>query len=424
MTTLVASLSFLLFPLLLSTTNAGPTKTIPTTLSPSTRLPLIDLSNLSSSEDRLRRDAARMAALVNQLSDDDIQFVSVGGGVAVNISIGTPPVVQTLVADTGSDLMWVQCKKCDECIDQPNLKFDPDASTSYQSVPCASSSSDYPNDCDKLRESARGCDSNGKCTYHYNYGDNSYSKGTLALETLTIGNRVVQDMPFGCGLSNNLTAATEVDGILGLGDALYSVVGKSGGAFSYCLSEMNGGWIVFDRSDFPSKGVTWVPRVSNPMKPMFYYVRLMGIGVDGVRLPGVTADMFLISDDGNGGAIIDTGTTITRLPNDAYVALRDEFRRKMGNAMPLSYQYLDTCYQLSGLEKIPTVSLYLSDQSDTSITSKRPTFVVSDGMGGFLECLAFVVSSSSLTIIGNIQQHGTQITIDASSDNIGIGPDC
>ncbi|GER57326.1 eukaryotic aspartyl protease family protein [Striga asiatica] len=385
---LVASLAFLLLILLLlSTTTARPTKTNPTTLRPSTRIPLIDLdsSSNSSSEARLRRDAARMAALVNQLSKEE--FSSIRGAVAVNISVGTPAMVQTLVADTGSDLLWLQCKSCDECMDQPNLPFDPAASSSYHTVPCATSSSDNPNACDQLSVSMRGCDTtNDVCTYFYFYGDSSYSKGTLALENVKINSdMVVQNVSVGCGLSNSLTAAAEVDGVLGLGDAVGSLVGQSGRVFSCCLGGTSGGWIDFDRS----------------------------------------ADTFQIRDDGDGGAILDTGTTITMLPEGAYVALRDLFRRNMGNATPSSYNYLDTCYQQNELGTIPTVSLYISDQSDTSITSENPMFMVQvDDMGGVLGCLAFTVSPLNLTIIGNIQQQGTQITIDASSNNIGIGPDC
>ncbi|CAA0820657.1 Protein ASPARTIC PROTEASE IN GUARD CELL 2 [Striga hermonthica] len=424
MTILVASLTFLLL-LLLSTTTARPTKAIPTTLHPTTRLPLLNLDRLSSSEARMRRDAARMAVLVGQVLDDDDDYnrIILGyipGAAAVIVSIGTPPVDQNLMVDTGSDLLWLQCKSCDECFTQRDPTFDPKMSSSYKRVPCAGS--DNPNACDRLDGDNRGCDDNGFCTYNYNYMDESYSKGALALETVTIGDVNVTDMPVGCGLSNKLKAIG-VDGILGLGGGTYSFLSKSGSALSYCLrassGTVDGGWLDFNRSDFPSDGTVWVPRVINRMRPTSYYVGLTGIGVNGERVQGVTADTFRITDGGDGGAIIDTGTTITMLPNDAYVALRDAFRAKMVDRQPSTFDFLDTCYNVSESDTIPTVSLYLSDKSSPSITSKRPLFYV----GGGVECLAFTVSSTSLTIIGNIQQQGTRITIDASSDNIGITPD-
>ena len=35
--------------------------------------------------------------------------------------------------------------------------------------------------------------------------------------------------------------------------------------------------------------------------------------------------MFQLTQDGGGGMVMDTGTTVTRLPQEAYAALRDAF---------------------------------------------------------------------------------------------------
>ncbi|KAK0572911.1 hypothetical protein LWI29_000293 [Acer saccharum] len=58
-----------------------------------------------------------------------------------------------------------------------------------------------------------------------------------------------------------------------------------------------------------------------------YYVRLLGLGVGGARVP-ISKDIFLLTKSVYGGVIIDTGTMVTTLPTVAYEALRDAFIAK------------------------------------------------------------------------------------------------
>jgi hypothetical protein len=56
---------------------------------------------------------------------------------AMAVSVGTPPQHFIVFIDTGSDLVWLNCKPCIHCIvkaaDNP---FDPTKSTSYQQASC------------------------------------------------------------------------------------------------------------------------------------------------------------------------------------------------------------------------------------------------------------------------------------------------
>ena len=83
-----------------------------------------------------------------------------------------------MVIDSGSDIVWVQCQPCRQCYQQSDPVFNPAESTSYTGVSCGSAV------CDRLENA--GCHA-GRCRYEVSYGDGSYTKGTLALETLTIG---------------------------------------------------------------------------------------------------------------------------------------------------------------------------------------------------------------------------------------------
>ena len=49
----------------------------------------------------------------------------VGYEYLMKIKVGTPPVEQLAITDTGSDLTWIQCKPCIHCYNQTLPPFDP-----------------------------------------------------------------------------------------------------------------------------------------------------------------------------------------------------------------------------------------------------------------------------------------------------------
>jgi hypothetical protein len=59
---------------------------------------------------------------------------------AMTLYLGTLVQKFVLVVDTGSDLVWVQCKPCTSpygCYKEADPLFDPSASSSYTPVPCS-----------------------------------------------------------------------------------------------------------------------------------------------------------------------------------------------------------------------------------------------------------------------------------------------
>ncbi|KAJ4832269.1 hypothetical protein Tsubulata_012213 [Turnera subulata] len=74
-----------------------------------------------------------------------------------------------------------------------------------------------------------------------------------------------------------------------------------------------------------------------------------GLGVGGTRLP-ISEEVFKLRN-GNGGVIIDTGTTLTRLPTIAYEALRDAYlaqTRSIPRVPPVGE--FEICYNLIGVK--------------------------------------------------------------------------
>ncbi|MBA0751587.1 hypothetical protein Gogos_000502, partial [Gossypium gossypioides] len=357
--------------------------------------------------------------LVNDFGSDVVSGMDQGSGeYFVRIGVGSPPRSQYMVIDSGSDIVWVQCQPCNQCYRQSDPVFDPANSASFAGVSCGSTV------CDRIENS--GCNAGRYCRYEVMYGDGSYTKGTLALETLTFGRTVVKNVAIGCGHVNRgmfIGAA----GLLGLGGGSMSLVGQlggqTGGAFSYCLVSRGtdaSGSLVFGRGTMPV-GATWVPLLRNPRAPSFYYVGLSGLGVGGVRVP-ISEDVFRLTELGYGGVVMDTGTAVTRLPSSAYNPFRDAFITQTANLPRASkVSIFDTCYNLSGFVsvRVPTVSFYFSGGPVLTLPARNFLIPV-DNMGTF--CFAFAPSGSGLSIIGNIQQEGIQISFDGANGFVGFGP--
>ncbi|KAI5678568.1 hypothetical protein M9H77_09518 [Catharanthus roseus] len=393
-------------------------------------------------EARIKRDVKRVSGLIRRISGGKTpasaaldggsaaEYVVEGFGTEVvsgmeqgsgeyfvRIGVGSPARSQYMVIDSGSDIVWVQCQPCNLCYHQSDPVFDPSLSASFAGVSCGSSI------CDRVENS--GCHS-GRCKYEVMYGDGSYTKGTLAVETLTFGGTVVRNVVIGCGHMNRgmfIGAA----GLLGIGGGSMSLVGQlggqTGGAFSYCLVSRgtgSSGSLEFGRGALPV-GAAWVPLIRNPRAPSFYYIGLSGLGVGGMQIP-IPEDIFRLNEFGEGGVVMDTGTAVTRFPTSAYEAFRDAFVAQTASLpRTTGVSIFDTCYNLNGFVtvRVPTVSFFLSGGPILTLPARNFLIPV-DERGTF--CFAFAPSPTGLSIIGNIQQEGIQISFNVANGFVGFGP--
>ncbi|KAL3679088.1 hypothetical protein R1sor_022044 [Riccia sorocarpa] len=339
------------------------------------------------------------------------------------ISFGSPSTDVLVTMDTGSDLMWIQCQRCDNCYDQLGPIFDPSESKTYYPIDC------YSQACDNL--SHKRCEAAG-CQYDISYGDGSFTKGDLARETLTMNNTKekpfeINDFYFGCGHDNEgLFIASS--GILGLGRGDLSFPSQLSKIlapkFSYCLTDRFSdfdtrnsfsSYLYFGGSD--TSHMRFTPLIHNLAAPTFYYIQMRGISV-GKKVLEIPNSAFEMDAFGRGGVILDSGTSVTRLSFMAYQALRDEFRATAKNLkrVEISGQDLfDTCFEITRNQEIPTITLHFADNVDLELPSDNVLIPVDTS--GTLFCLAFAEASrrSSLSIIGNIQQQGFRIEFDLSS---------
>ncbi|XVE71298.1 hypothetical protein DITRI_Ditri10aG0140300 [Diplodiscus trichospermus] len=121
------------------------------------------------------------------------------------------------------------------------------------------------------------------------------------------------------------------------------------------------------------------------------------------------------------GAVIDSGTIITRLPATAYDALRSEFQKQMSqHPMAERRQILDTCYDLSEYSTIsvPTISFFFN--GDVEVPIHEQGIII--GGSPSQKCLAFVGNSddAGVAIFGNTQQKTLEVVYDGAGERIGF----
>ncbi|KAL9268205.1 Aspartyl protease family protein-like protein [Drosera capensis] len=393
-----------------------------------------ETTNPSHSE-LLERDEARVKYIHSRVSLPTVDKVaasavtlpaksgiSIGSGnYLVPVGLGTPARKLYLVFDTGSSLTWTQCQPCaGTCYSQVDAIFNPSASSTYTNISCSSAA------CASISSATStlpGC-SGSTCVYGIRYGDSSFSMGWYGTETLTLTpGHVFPNFKFGCGENNQ--GFTGSDGLLGLGrdqvSAFSQVAAKYGRYFSYCLPTRSGsgGSLTFGDSGSASSATVYTPLLSSYQYPSFYFVRLQGISVGGIKL-SISPSVFSTA-----GTIIDSGTVITRLPPAAYSALKSTFTRIMSNygyptASALSI--LDTCYDFSSYSRItvPAISLLFNNGAQWRFGFPGILYVVSISQ----VCLAFAGNSdpSSFGILGNTQQQTFNVIYDVDNGRLGFGP--
>ncbi|XP_074341012.1 aspartyl protease family protein 2 [Apium graveolens] len=353
----------------------------------------------------------------------------------VDLRIGTPPQRLLLVADTGSDLVWVSCSACRNCSKHPpNTSFFPRHSTTFSPHHCFDSSC-------KLIPHPRHVACNhtrlhSPCRYEYSYSDGSFTSGFFSRETTTFntssGNVVKHNkLAFGCGFNQSGPSVSGpsfngANGVIGLGRgpiSLPSQLGRRfGNKFSYCLMDYTlspppTSFLLFGNNDAVKKSYT--PLLVNPLSPTFYYVGIKSVYIEGVKLP-ISPSTWAIDGFGNGGTIVDSGTTLTFLPDPVYNRILNAVNKLVTLPSPdETTPGFDFCINVSSVSTLilPKLSFKLVGKS---VFSPPPSNYFIDTAED-VKCLALqpVGLPSSFSVIGNLMQQGFLFEFD--SDRLQLG---
>ncbi|KAK9919534.1 hypothetical protein M0R45_028125 [Rubus argutus] len=273
-----------------------------------------------------RKNKAFRRLMVPDTPESPLTIDEVDGEHLMKFSIGTPPVDIYAVADTGSTLLWTQCEPCDGCYKMKRAMFDPKMSSTYRNLSCSTK------ECSFLEDNGFCLVPNMDCAYYYAYVDDSISKGVLAKETFRLtssfGDPVtLEDIVMGCGHNNSGDISENQMGVIGLGRGPLSFVSQigpqvGGKKFSHCLvptdtdprtaSKISFGY----GSEVLGDDVVTTPMVDKELFRDQYVVTLEGVTVGNEFVPFSSEANLTLFEKGN--MIVDSGTTLTYLPQDFY----------------------------------------------------------------------------------------------------------
>lgn len=340
------------------------------------------------------------------------------GEFLMELAIGSPPESYSAILDTGSDLIWTQCKPCKSCFIQSTPIFDPKKSTSYSKLSCSSKL------CTALPMSKCGGD---ECQYVYTYGDESSTQGAMATETFTFDKVAVSNVGFGCGEDSEGDGFSQGSGLVGLGRGPLSLVSQlDEPKFSYCLTSIE------DKSTSTlfmgslasvknkSGTIKTTPLIKNPSFPSFYYLSLKGITVGDTKV-GIEESAFALDAAGNGGTIIDSGTTITYLEGSAFELVKNEFISQTKLPVDDSGSTgLDVCFVLPSDTDSIQVPKLIFHFDGASLDLPAENYMIVDSSSGVV-CLA-MGSSDGMSIFGNVQQQNMLVVHDLQKETLSFLP--
>lgn len=322
-----------------------------------------------------------------------------------------PGVTQTVVVDTASDVPWVQCVPCPvpPCHPQADTLYDPTRSRTYAAFPCNSPA------CRQLGPYANGC-INNQCQYRVRYPDGSSSSGTYSSDKLSFdAANSISSFQFGCSRAVQGSFDNRAAGIMALGGGpeslLTQTASRYGNAFSYCIAptSSNSGFFALHVPHRAAFRYAVTPMIRDRRAPTFYRVLLRDITINRQPL-NVPQAVFAA------GSVMDSRTTLTRLPPTAYRALRAAFRNSMSmyrSAPPKGS--LDTCYDFRGVAnvRLPTIALVFDRNA---VVQLDPSGIL------FNDCLAFIPNGDDRMtgILGSLQQQTIEVFYNVGGKSVGF----
>ncbi|KAJ0237230.1 hypothetical protein HA466_0251260 [Hirschfeldia incana] len=350
-------------------------------------------SNSSSAGRSNTYDQLRSSPYADVIYDTPDQYL-------MKLQIGTPPVEIEAVIDTGSDVIWTQCLPCLNCYHQRNPIFDPSKSSTYKDLRC--NTPDH------------------SCVYDLVYGDQSYSIGRFATETVTIKSTsgqsyVMPETIVGCSHNSSGSLRRSYSGIVGLNLGPLSLVSQMGkhmqGAISYCFSpERRTSKINFGSNAIVSgEGTVSTTMFTKKEKPAFYYLNLDAVSVEETRIETLGTPFHAV--DGN--MMIDSGSPFSSLPG-SYCSLVREAVEKVVTAERVTSKHDMLCYKTDKMDIFPVITMHFSGGADL-VLGKNNTYV----HYGEAICLTIVCDplppNFEEAIFGNKAQNNFLVGYDLSS---------
>ncbi|CAL5051884.1 unnamed protein product [Urochloa decumbens] len=332
------------------------------------------------------------------------------------------------VANTPSTLIWMQCKGCDPYSLQRHPLFDLSASPTYHLV----------RGTDPFCQPPFWSDYHGAaCGFRVTGPRGMMIEGYLGADTLTYSGKVDEHVPFGCAHeAHNFQNDGQFAGIIGA-----AVLGHGLTTFSYCLFHGGGDGETSRRRGFLRFG-TDVPR--NPRyrttrilpaleghEVLGHYVSLVGVSLGARRLDAIRPEMFARREDGEGGCVVDLGTPVTVMAEEAYGVVEEavwsELRRHGAERVERSGMGYGLCVRASedikGRLQSLSMSLHFSEEEAVLVVAPEQLFLMVDDEEQVRRIACLAVKPGRRTVVGALQQVDTRFVFDLKESKLSFAPE-
>lgn len=363
-------------------------------------------------------DKTRLLYLSSLVAGRSVVPIASGRGIIqsptyiVRAKVGTPPQTFLMAVDTSNDAAWIPCSGCIGC---PSTTFASEKSTSFKTLGCQAAQCKQvlnPTTCTVTA-----------CSFNTTYGSSTVA-ANLSQDSIKLATDVIPGYTFGCILKTT-GSSVPPQGLLGLGRGPLSLLSQTQSlyksTFSYCLPSFKSlnfsGSLRLGPVAQPIR-IKYTQLLRNPRRSSLYYVSLVSIKV-GRRIVDIPASAFAFNATTGAGTIFDSGTVFTRLVQPAYIAVRNEFRRRMGKATPVSsLGGFDTCYLVP--ITVPTITFMFTGMN---VTLPQDNFLI-HSTAGSITCLAMAAApdnvNSVLNVIANMQQQNHRVLFDVPNSRLGV----
>lgn len=269
----------------------------------------------------------------------------------------------------------------------------------------------------------------------FRYSDGSSAIGFFANETVTVGltsgrKAKLHNILMGCSQSSqgpSFRGREVPDGVLGLGFSKSSFAIRAtdafGGKFSYCLPDHLSPKNVSSHLTFSSPSYQNAPtsKIFTTLGAIgtFYAVNIRGISVGDelLNIPGEIWDV-----NGVGGAILDTGSSLTFLALPAYKPIVAALAVSLNKfeRLDIKLGQLEYCFNATGFNElldVPRLIFHFQDGTRFEPPVKNYVIDAADGV----KCLGLVPSVwPGVSVIGNIMQQNHIWEFDLVNGKLGF----
>ena len=373
---------------------------------------------LPKKDTRLRKLFPNMTKVYGNTTDLNYYFI--------NMQVGLPPVKQSLIVDTGSQLTAIPCgSKCPTCGSHSNVFYE--LKNESKIVQC---------DNFYCKENPIGkCSSDNKCMFYNKYAEESTLEGFFFEEYINFGldENVGKggNVIMGCTTKeSNLFYEQMADGIMGLGNSDMSFTSMLSqrkiipdNIFSLCLSNSEGYFSL-------GKYFNWTNLEEMKNTTLLNYQNKYGANLT-LIIVNYTGDYITINKDIH--TIIDSGSTLSMLPRDIFDQFNKLFLKNCNNETICNSHYINdelgACIRFvpkrrfdhyRALITMPNISFVFENHTLYDLTSDEYYYYLNYKNRTVDLCTGFGVWNKSMILLGSNFMHEHNIAFNKRTNVISF----